>query len=701
MNRWGRVLLGVFFLALLPPACTAGDRSPGPPVASLVNGGFDEPAPDPSAPPGWGSQGSPYGTAKIVERVGASGGKAVELAPSAKGSSGSQSFMLFEILDPQVFRGKKVEYGARVATEGAGVNLVVWSPEGSGNDFVSDVNHPGFMERKSTFTVPANASLVTFGVQVLGPGGGRAWVDDVYLRLAGAPEGAPPAPAPSGSQAKLRIRANTVVRDLPPDFFAMHIEWMEDASGLVEPGTGTPRPDVVELLKPLHIPLLRFPGGIGADFYDWRKGVGPPGERGEIRNPFSKKMEKVAFGSPEFIAFAKALNAKACVTANYGTGSPADAAAWAAWFTEQGFVPKCWEVGNEIYLSGPKATGPNSKDIFKPGAQYAKDFPSYASAIKGAIPDAKVGAIAHLDTGAFPLADGSNPNWTLEMLGALTSKVDFFALHNGYAPVVIDDSIDLGREEDRQKMYRAMFAAPLQTKENLAAMAQAVEQHSPVNRSAPFAITEFGTLVGISGNTKRFLSYVDHTRTQASALYVASLLSVYIGDPRVVVTMYTNPVHKYYGDLVLVDSSGLVTSPTYHLYRFYRERFESKVVATETSSPVFSSERVGVVKATPEVPWLLASASKSVDGKRLTALLVNRGLSGPLEVEASLEGFTPAKVSCELLEAPPNAINGPSLTATVLKNSDVKPKPFPCDRAASQHLTLPPCSILSLVAEAS
>jgi alpha-L-arabinofuranosidase len=614
--------------------------------------------------------------------------------------------MLYEVLDSGVFRGKKVEYGARVATEGAGVNLVVWSPEGSGNDFVSDVNHPEFMERKNSFTVPANASLVTFGVQVLGPGGGRAWVDDVYVRLAGSPEAAPPASAPTTSaptesKARVRIRANSVVRDLPPDFFAMHIEWMEDASGLVEPGTGTPRPEVVELLKPLRIPLLRFPGGIGADFYDWRKGVGPQGGRGEIRNPFSKKMEKVAFGSPEFIDFAKTLNAQACISANYGTGSPADAGAWAQWFVQQGFVPKCWEVGNEIYLSGPKATGPNSKDIFKPGAQYAKDFPGYASAIKAAIQDAKVGAIAHLDTGAFPLADGGNPNWTLEMLDALSSKVDFFALHNGYAPVVIDDSIDLSREEDRQKMYRAMFAAPLQTKENLAAVAQAVRQRSPANEATPFAITEFGTLVGISGDTKRFLSYVDHSRTQASALYIASLLSVYIADPRVVVTMYTNPVHKYYGDLVLVDASGLVTSPSYYLYRFYRERFASRIVATETSSPVFSSETVGLVKATSEVPSLLASASKSADGKRLTALLVNRGLLGPLDVEASLEGFTPAKVSCELLAAPPNAINGPSLTATVLKNSDVKPKPFPCENTPSQHLTLPPCSILSLVAEAS
>jgi alpha-L-arabinofuranosidase len=457
---------------------------------------------------------------------------------------------------------------------------------------------------------------------------------------------------------------------------------------------------VVALLRPLDIGMLRFPGGIAADFYDWKKGVGP--SRGELRNPFDKKMEKVEFGSPEFVALARQLNARACITANYGTGTPADAAAWATWFQQQGFVPECWEVGNEIYLSGPRATGPNSREIYKPGAQYAKDFPAFASAIKGVIPEARVGAIAHLDTGAFPLADGGNPNWTRDMLSALTARADFFALHNGYAPVVIDDSIDLSREADRQKMYRAMFAAPLQTRDNLAAVASEIQRRSPVNASAPFAITEFGTLIGISGNPKRHLAYVDHTRTQAAALYVASVLDVYMGDPRVMMTMYTNPVHRYYGNLILADPGGLVTSPTYFLYRFYADRFEPRIVGTQTSSPSFSAPRVGVVKARSDVPSLLARASKSSDGRRLTALLVNRSLDAPLETDVALEDFVPGRTSCEILAAPaPNAINGPGLTETVVAKSGLKPQPFPCKNAASQRLSLPPGSILSLVVDAS
>jgi hypothetical protein len=250
-------------------------------------------------------------------------------------------------------------------------------------------------------------------------------------------------------------------------------------------------------------------------------------------------------------------------------------------------------------------------------------------------------------------------------------------------------------------MYRAMFAGAQATKENLAIVADEVKRRSPVNADTPFAITEFGTLIGISGNMKRHLTYVDHSRTQASALYVASVLDVYMGDPRVETTMHTNPTHRYYGVLVLVDPSGLVTSPTYHLYRFYRERFETRLVKTDVSSPTFSSERVGVVKARSGVPALLARASKSADGRRVTALFVNRTLGGPLETDVALEGFTPTRVSCQILAArQPNAINGPSLTNTVIKHSNVVPQAFPCDTAPRQHLSLPPGSILSFVAEA-
>jgi len=682
-------------------ACVADLPATGP-VASLANPGFDEPAGDPARPLGWGSQGSSFGSARVVEREGASAGRAAELAPGPNGSTGSTAFMLYQVLDLGRFRGREVEFGARVASDGAGVNLVVWSPEGSGNDFDPDVQKPDFTVRSSRFRVPANASLLTFGVQVLGPAGGRAWVDDVYVRL--ADDAAPPSgevTTPSGgatATATVRVDANAVVRTLPADFFGMHVEWVEDANGLVRAGTGTLRPEVIALLEPLRIPIFRFPGGIHADFYDWRKGVGP--RRGTIRNPFNKEMETLRFGSAEFLKLLLATGAAACITANYGTGTAEDAAAWAQWFVQQGAKPRCWEIGNEIYLSGPTSTTPNSKDIYKPGDAYARDFPRFKAAIEAVIPEAEVGAIAHLDTGAFPLADRGNLDWTANMLSALGTRADFLALHNGYAPVILDDALDLTKETDRRRMYRAMFAGAQETEANLEAMKREVAQRSPVNASTPFVITEFGTLIGLSVKAANHMAYVDHTRTQASAVYVASLLDVYMGDPRVERTMYTNPIHRWYGNLILNEPSGLVMSPTYHLYALYRSRLEPRLVRTTIESPSFSTERIGIVKARSGVPTLVGRAGRSADGRRTTLLLVNRAVEGTLQTEIDLGAVSVARVTCEILAAPHlHVANGPTVSNAALGNGDVRPKSFPCQNASKQTLALPAGSILSLVAE--
>lgn len=688
--------LSLFWVMLIwiapAPLCVAADIAAGPPTPGLVNGSFDSEASNPARPPGWASQGSAHGTARVVERAGATGGHAIEMEVAPGGSSGAAVFMLYQVLDLSTFRGQEVEFGGRVATDGAGINMTLWSPEGHGNEFASDVNNPAWVEYQNTFQVPAAASMLTFGVQVIGPGGSKAWVDEVYVKLASSPE-------PAATTAQVTIQAGSVVRELPEEFFGMHIEWVADARGIVKPGTGTPRADVLALLEPLDIKLLRYPGGINADFYDWEKGVG--GQRGSIRNPFTKKLEVVRFGSEEFIGLVNDLKAKGCITANYGTGTAAEAVAWAKWFKRRDFSPFCWEIGNEIYLSGPKATGANSSEIYHTGKQYADDFPAFSAGIKGVFPGVMVGAIAHVDDGAFSMGF-EDPNWTKDMLSALTTKADFFALHNGYAPVMIPGhALDVSVEANRQRMYRAMFAAPLQTKGSLAAVAEEIKKRSPVNASTPFAITEFGELTGIAQGMDDHLIYVDQSRTQACALFVASLLDLYMSDPRVILTMYTNPTHQYYGDLILVEPTTLVTSPSYYLYLFYADRFERTVLRTQTTTPTFSSREVGLIKAQKDVPTLVVSASKSADGQRLTALFINRSLEGSLETSVTLEGFTPTSTTCQILEAPANAINGSGLTETVQANSDIKSKPFACENATTQTISLPASSIMSLVAESS
>ncbi|MCP4656190.1 MAG: hypothetical protein GY856_12325 [bacterium] len=513
--------------------------------------------------------------------------------------------------------------------------------------------------------------------------------------------GCPGPPPPRTETARVEIDPARLLHQVSPLLFGMHIEWVEDGNGLLDPVRPVLRTEVIDRLRPLRVPLFRFPGGIHADYYDWRLGVDPPQKRRASRNVFTREQERHRFGTPEFLALLEATGAQALITANYGTGTPEEAGAWAEVLAASGPAP-FWEVGNEIYLSSPspQADGPNGRAIYHPPEEYARDFPSYRAAIRAAIPDALVGAIAHVDTGAFPLAPAENRDWTERMLEAIEEPADFIAVHNAYAPVILDDATDFSNERHERDAYLALYAAALGIRDNLDEVARTVARLSPIHGEVPIAVTELGPFFGLSAKPGHHAAYVDQTRTLAAALYTASVLDVLIGDPRVFMGCYTNPVHRWYGSLITDHGTSLVTTPTYHLYALYRSRFESRLVAAEVSSPSFETRRVGIVEARSAVPDLIARASIGEDGRRLTAMLVNRSPDRSLITTVALGGFVPATVDCLILTADqPDAISGPGLTASTRSGGEIVPRPFLCPAASSMELVIPPNAILSLVAE--
>ena len=140
--------------------------------------------------------------------------------------------------------------------------------------------------------------------------------------------------------------------------------------GLVaEPGSKAPqdsrgfRLDVLEAIKDLNPPLLRWPGGCFADSYHWSDGIGP--HRPRIPNrmwgrllirmmfgnpPFALGPEEDnRFGTDEFMDLCRSVGAEPSITANLGANDPEEASGWVAYIRDRygaGAVPT-WGVGNE------------------------------------------------------------------------------------------------------------------------------------------------------------------------------------------------------------------------------------------------------------------------------------------------------------------------------------------------------------------
>jgi len=98
------------------------------------------------------------------------------------------------------------------------------------------------------------------------------------------------------------------------------------------PNTRGIRNDVVEALKALHVPDVRWPGGCFADEYHWRRGIGP------VRQPMMNAnwggvIEPNTFGTEEYFDFLSQIGSEAYVSVNVGSGTVGEAAEWLEYMT--------------------------------------------------------------------------------------------------------------------------------------------------------------------------------------------------------------------------------------------------------------------------------------------------------------------------------------------------------------------------------
>ena len=171
----------------------------------------------------------------------------------------------------------------------------------------------------------------------------------------------------------------TIVKDFtlaPVDdnLFSSFIEHLGRAvyTGIYEPDHPTAdaqgfRTDVIELVKALHIPLVRYPGGNFLSGYNWQDGIGPREKRPVRLDRAWHTIEPNLVGIDDFVDWAKKAGTAVMGAVNMGTGTPQDAAdlveycnypagtAWSDLRIQNGHQAphgiKYWCVGNE--MDGP------------------------------------------------------------------------------------------------------------------------------------------------------------------------------------------------------------------------------------------------------------------------------------------------------------------------------------------------------------
>lgn len=123
------------------------------------------------------------------------------------------------------------------------------------------------------------------------------------------------------------------------------------------------RTDVIEAMKAINVPILRWPGGCFVSSYHWKDGVGPD------RKPFFDKAWRVedpnSFGTDEYIKMCRKIGCEPYICTNAGTGTCEEMSDWVEYcnLEKEGqyakmriangniepYCVKYWSIGNENY----------------------------------------------------------------------------------------------------------------------------------------------------------------------------------------------------------------------------------------------------------------------------------------------------------------------------------------------------------------
>ncbi len=188
-------------------------------------------------------------------------------------------------------------------------------------------------------------------------------------------------------------------------------------------------PETIALLKAAQIQALRFPGGSLSDGYHWRT------------NTTDSNTWQWATGFDAFARVARAVGAQVFITANYGSGTPQEAADWVAYANvTQGYGFRYWEIGNEVYGSWEEDNHAHPHDPYT----YATLAGDYITRMKAADPNIKVGVVVvpgedsyvnYTDHPATNPRTGQTHNgWTPVLLATLKALgvTPDFVIHHRY-----------------------------------------------------------------------------------------------------------------------------------------------------------------------------------------------------------------------------------------------------------------------------
>jgi len=405
--------------------------------------------------------------------------------------------------------------------------------------------------------------------------------------------------------------------------------WVGEDSDI--PNTEGYRTDVLNALRELEIPNIRWPGGCFADEYDWRDGIGPRSERPETVNThWGMVTEDNSFGTHEFLRLAELLGTEPYISANVGSGSPAQMQDWVEYMTfggdselanlrrkngrQQPWKIRFFGIGNESWGCGGNMTADYYADLYRRFQTYVKEYSGNE---------------------VYKIASGwSNDHygWTETLLRKAGEEMDAISLHyyTIAGPGWSEKGPSTGFGED---LYFSGLRKALRLDRYIEGHAAVMDEYDPRKRIA-LAVDEWGIWTDpLPGTNPAFLEQQNSMRDALIAAVSLDILNSHSDRVRIANIAQTVNVLQA---MIRTEENRMIKTPTYHVYHMYKPHMDAMLLPIDIRSEDYAH-------GDESIPAISATVSQNSAGTiHITASNVDPDRE--LEVIFDIRGVIPKKI---------------------------------------------------------
>ena len=398
------------------------------------------------------------------------------------------------------------------------------------------------------------------------------------------------------------------------------------------------RTDVLEALRDLSVPVLRWPGGCFADEYHWMDGIGPRQTRPKMINSnWGGTVEDNSFGTHEFLNLCEMLDIEPYISGNVGSGTVEELAKWVEYMTaESGTMADLrakngrrepWKVkylgvGNESWGCGGNMSPEYYSDVYLRYETYCRNYDGNR---------------------LFKVASGASDydyDWTKVTMKKIGGNMNGLSLHYYTVP---------GWEGSKGKATDFTAEDYYNTVAKCNEVEQVIRKHEAImdtfdpDRKIALFLDEWGTWFDTEeGFNPGHLYQQNSMRDAIVAGWSLNIFNKHTSRLKMCnIAQMVNVLQA----MILTDGPRMVKTPTYYIFKMYKAHQDATFVPADYKT---GEIRAGSGRLMPDFS---ASASRSAKDGKIHVSLVNPYLDRPMDVELSFDALKPEKACASIVSA--------------------------------------------------